>query len=177
MLSKKEVWENYNLLMLNKELDEIELAKEEDLVNLGNTIAAHNIVGFDYSGLLWKYDDRQPDMARFNMASVNTVAGILSTIDLMFDQSPANYTKWRSSYGLKHDIEFIRHHRGDENPYVSNGEFMAGYLHYLVNVCGMEPRSVRCRIKPELDGGPNLFMKVSPAYQAIVDIARDRGFK
>lgn len=174
MLSKKAIWDNYGALILDTRLDCIEPMKEEDIIELRGLVAAHDITGFDYDGILWKNDRRTPEFSRFNIDSVNSVARILATIDNLFGQSPASYTKWRSSYGLKHDMEFIRHQQGYENPYVSNGEFMAGYLYYMSSVMGMEPSSIRSRIRPELIGGLNLFMKVSPAYQAIVDIARDR---
>lgn len=176
MLSKKAIWENYGALILDTRLDCIEPMKEEDIIELSGLVAAHGITGFDYDGILWNNDSRTPEFSRFNIDSVNSVARILSKIDNLFGQSPASYTKWRSSYGLKHDMEFIRRHQDYKNPYVSNGEFMAGYLYYMSSVMGMDPRSIRSRIRPELIGGLNLFMKVSPAYQAIADIARDMGW-
>lgn len=175
MLSDEQVWEAYNALMLNGPLDEVEPATEEEIGNLGRMIAMHNVVGFNYDGLVWKYDQARKGK-EFNLETVNRVAQFLKTIDRLFDQSPFSYTKWRSSYGLKHDMEFLRMRFGDESQYVSNGEFMAGYFHYLTVDVAMEPSSVRAKIKPEIDGGLNLFMKVSTAYQKIADIARNRGF-
>jgi len=149
----------------------------DELEGLCRQLDPDHIKGFNADGIVWNNskDDCRRDM---NIENIRRVAAILLLVCWTFfiDTGDEFRTRTRTrfahtSYGLKHSVEHIRKKKGDDNIYVSNGEFIGGYLYFLYNVMGLKPRSLKSLAWPD-HHGLNLFMKVPKGFDIIDDYCR-----
>ena len=115
-----------------------------------NTIASMAVESLNYQDLITidshgaRYSWDNIETAPFNLPVSQPDEVIMNVASLFATAFPegivGQYSLW-GSYGMKHDLENVMKKVG-KIPYVSNGYGILGYIHYLVNVLGIDKRNL-----------------------------------
>lgn len=130
------------------------------------------ITGFDSDGLTYDGDGSSDRGIRPDV--VTDVASLLRELKYacpVWTGIGAKLPKTRhESYYLKHVFENLRRRKGKQDYYVSNGEFIAGYIHFLcLEFMGKNRKFVRKCISIDGLGGPNVDVAIPEVWLDIAD--------
>lgn len=138
-------------------------------------------LAIDFNGARSPWDDLGPiDYCGIDLDTVLSVKEFFIKLYVLRPFTSKQLTVSRhieSSYHLKHVMESIRRIAGDgmehRDGYVSNGEFIVGYILFLTSFLMLDRTKVR-KIFTRSEAAPNLYCRLPSTFSALERYLHDR---